>query len=276
MPAPLEIYTVDAFTSEPFGGNPAGVCLLTEPAPDLWMRSVAAELRHAETAFLHGRSLRWFTPAAEVALCGHATLAVAHVLYASGRADGKIEFATRSGPLTTERDPDDGLIVMDFPAKPATAAPAPPGLIESLNVTPVWTGRSEFDLMVQVASAAQVRAATPDFDRLARVETRGVILTAEGSGDADFVSRFFAPRLGVPEDPVTGSAHCTLAPYWSARFGRSALVGAQLSERGGIVRTVVEADRVKLAGRAVTIWSGQLHVPARPAHGNHLLQGIAT
>jgi predicted PhzF superfamily epimerase YddE/YHI9 len=263
MRAACEIYTVDAFTGEPFRGNPAGVCLLSEPVPDAWMQSVAAELRHAETAFLHGRSLRWFTPTVEVALCGHATLAVAHVLYADGRANGRIEFATRSGPLTTEQDHDGGLIVMDFPAKPAIPAPAPPGLVESLNVAPTWTGRSDFDLVVEVASAAEVRAAMPDFGRLAQVETRGVILTAAGSGDADFVSRFFAPRAGVPEDPVTGSAHCTLAPYWSARFGRPTLVGAQLSERGGIVRTVVAGDRVKLAGRAVTIWSGQLHAPAQ-------------
>lgn len=257
----FEIYTVDAFTAEPFRGNPAGVCLLTEHMPDEWMQSVAAELRHAETAFLRGRSLRWFTPAVEVALCGHATLATAHVLYASGRASGRIEFSTLSGTLTIEQGPADEMIVMDFPAKPASPAPAPPGLIESLGVAPVWTGRSEFDLVVEVASPEQVRTAAPDFGLLAQVETRGVILTAVGSGDVDFVSRFFAPRAGVPEDPVTGSAHCTLAPFWAARLGRPSLTGAQLSERGGVVRTLLADDRVKLAGQAVTVWSGQLQIP---------------
>lgn len=257
----LAVYTVDSFTSKPFAGNAAGVCLLTEPASDQWMRSVANELRHSETAFLLGRSLRWFTPKVEVALCGHATLATAHVLYSTGAATGTIEFDTLSGKLTTTLDDTDGSVVMDFPAKPATAAQPPPGLIEALGVKPVWVGRSDFDYLVEVGSTDEVRAATPDFEALGQVETRGTILTAASSEPgSDFVSRFYAPAAGVDEDPVTGSAHCTLSPYWSAKLGRQALTGAQLSERGGIVRTELAADRVKLSGHAITIWSGRLHL----------------
>ncbi len=258
----LAVYTVDSFTSKPFGGNSAGVCLLTEPVSDQWMRSVAGELRHSETAFLLGRSLRWFTPKVEVALCGHATLATAHVLYSTGAASGTIEFDTLSGTLTTTQDDTDGSVIMDFPAKPAgQASRAPAGLIEALGVKPVWVGRSDFDYLIEVGSADEVRAAAPDFEALGQVETRGTILTAASSEPgSDFVSRFFAPAAGVDEDPVTGSAHCTLSPYWSAKLGRSDLTGAQLSERGGIVRTRLAADRVKLSGHAVTIWSGQLHL----------------
>jgi PhzF family phenazine biosynthesis protein len=265
----IGVYTVDSFTSKPFGGNAAGVCLLTEPVSEQWMRSVAAELRHSETAFLLGRSLRWFTPKVEVALCGHATLATAHVLYSTGTATGTIEFDTLSGTLTTTLDDADGSVTMDFPAKPATQAQAPVGLIEAMGVKPVWVGRSDFDYLIEVDSADEVAAATPDFEALGKVETRGTILTAAssepgspGGSGSDFVSRFFAPAAGVDEDPVTGSAHCTLSPYWSAKLGRQALTGAQLSERGGIVRTRLAdtGDRVKLSGHAVTIWSGQLHL----------------
>jgi PhzF family phenazine biosynthesis protein len=261
MTSELAVYTVDSFTSKPFGGNAAGVCLLTEPASEQWMRSVANELRHSETAFLLGRSLRWFTPKVEVALCGHATLATAHVLYSTGIATGTIEFDTLSGMLTTTLDDTDGSVIMDFPAKPATRAQAPAGLIEALGVKPTWVGRSDFDYLVEVGSTDEVRAAAPDFEALGQVETRGTILTAASSEPgSDFVSRFYAPAAGVDEDPVTGSAHCTLSPYWSAKLGRQTLTGAQLSERGGIVRTQLAADRVKLSGHAVTIWSGQLHL----------------
>ncbi|MBO4274324.1 PhzF family phenazine biosynthesis protein [Microbispora triticiradicis] len=264
----MRVFTVDSFTDRPFRGNPAAVCLLDDTVPDEWMQAVAAEMRHSETAFVlpqddGPRSLRWFTPAVEVALCGHATLAAAHVLYSLGES-GRLEFATRSGVLATEQT-GDGLIAMDFPAKPATPGPPPDGLVEALGVTPVWTGRSEFDLLVEVGSVADVRAVHPDMERLIGVEARGVIVTASGEGtSADYVSRFFAPRAGVPEDPVTGSAHCVLAPYWSARLGRDTLVGEQVSERGGTVRTTVrttpQGDRVELAGHAVTIWSGELEV----------------
>jgi PhzF family phenazine biosynthesis protein len=228
------------------------------------MQAVAAEMRHSETAFVLDqedgpRSLRWFTPAVEVALCGHATLATAHVLYSLG-ASGRLEFATKSGILTTDQAEGD-LITMDFPAKPSTEAEPPHGLAEALGVKPVWIERSQFDLLVEVESAEVVRSATPDFERLAKVDARGVIVTAASEGtSADYVSRFFAPRVGVPEDPVTGSAHCVLSPYWSGKLGRDALVGEQLSERGGTVRTTLRGDRVELGGHAVTIWSGELYV----------------
>ncbi|GGK71491.1 oxidoreductase [Planomonospora parontospora subsp. parontospora] len=261
----MRIYTVDSFSDRIFRGNPAGVCLLDDPAPDAWMQSVAAEMRHSETAFvLAGAnggpySLRWFTPAAEVALCGHATLAAAHVLYSTGAASETLEFFTKSGILSVTRD-EDGLLTMDFPAKAIVEAAPPEGLVEALGVTPVRIGRNEWDYLVEVEDEAAVRSASPDFAALASVDARGVIVTAESAEEgADYVSRFFAPRVGVPEDPVTGSAHCALAPYWSARIGRDALVGRQLSERGGEIRTVVRGDRVELTGRAVTVLSGELH-----------------
>jgi PhzF family phenazine biosynthesis protein len=260
----IPIYTVDSFTSEPFHGNSAGVCLLAEPASEQWMQSVAGEMRHSETAFLLGGSLRWFTPKAEVALCGHATLATAHVLYSTGAATGAVEFDTLSGTLVTQQNGTDGSISMDFPATPATKADPPSGLLEAMGVRPTWVGRSRFDYLIEVGSADEVLAASPDFQALLQVETRGVMLTAAADvaavaePGADFVSRFFAPAVGVDEDPVTGSAHCTLAPYWSAKLGRPDLTGAQLSERRGIVRTQLAGDRVKLTGHAVTVWSGEL------------------
>ncbi|GAA0366873.1 PhzF family phenazine biosynthesis protein [Microbispora corallina] len=259
----MRVFTVDSFTDKPFRGNPAGVCLLDDPVPDEWMQAVAAEMRHSETAFVTDGGqgpygLRWFTPAVEVALCGHATLATAHVLYSLG-ARGRLEFATKSGVLATEQAGDD-LIAMDFPAAPPEKTEAPDGLAEALGVTPVWVGRSRFDVLAEVESADVVRGLRPDVERLTAVDARGVIVTAPGDGSADFVSRFFAPRVGVPEDPVTGSAHCVLSPYWSGRLGRDALVGAQVSERGGTVRTTLRGDRVELAGHAVTVWSGELQV----------------
>lgn len=228
------------------------------------MRAVAAEMRHSETAFVHGagrRSLRWFTPEVEVDLCGHATLATAHVLYSLGES-GRLEFSTRSGVLATEQTAD-GFIAMDFPADPPAETDPPRDLAPALGVTPVWVGRGRFDVFVEVESAAVIRELAPDLDRLARIDTRGVIVTAAADGGenaADFVSRFFAPRVGIPEDPVTGSAHCALSPYWTARLGRDTLTGEQLSARGGTVRTTLRGDRVEVAGRAVTIWSGELHV----------------
>ncbi|GAA4563167.1 PhzF family phenazine biosynthesis protein [Planotetraspora kaengkrachanensis] len=262
----MRLFTVDSFSDRPFHGNPAGVCLLDAPVPDEWMQAVAAEMRHSETAFVLDqdggpRSLRWFTPAVEVELCGHATLATAHVLYSLG-ASGRLEFSTLSGVLTTDRG-GDGLITMDFPASRAEQAAAPEGLLESLGVKPVWVGRSRFDFLVEVEDADTVRSLAPDLDRLSTVETRGVMVTAPSDhAGADFVSRFFGPGVGVPEDPVTGSAHCVLSPYWSERLGRDTLVGEQLSERGGTVRTTLRGDRVELAGHAVTIWSGHLTTPS--------------
>ncbi|MED7929330.1 PhzF family phenazine biosynthesis protein [Nonomuraea sp. LP-02] len=254
----MRLYTVDAFTSTAFQGNPAAVCLLDSPVTDGWMQRVAIEMNLSETAFLHGDSLRWFTPAVEVTLCGHATLATAHVLYSTGTATGPIQFRTASGTLTVNRLPSGG-ITMDFPAKEVTPVTLPTGLEKALGATPVRVGISQLDLLVELESEETVRNLTPDITALGAVDARGVIVTARGT-ETDFVSRFFAPKVGVPEDPVTGSAHCALSPYWSARLGRASLVGAQLSKRGGIVHVTYAGDRVHLAGNAVTVLSGTLHV----------------
>nr|BFF02519.1 PhzF family phenazine biosynthesis protein [Streptoalloteichus tenebrarius] len=256
------MHVVDAFTERAFAGNPAGVVLLTEPRDAEWMQAVAAELKHAETAFVEvGRSvdgalpLRWFTPTHEVDLCGHATLATAHVL------GGTRRFATASGELVCSAV-GDGWIEMDFPADPPAPAEGGPDLLAALpgvTVRSVWRGR--FDVLVEAASAAEVRALRPALDRVAAIDARGVIVTAPGDGaGTDFVSRCFYPAYGVPEDPVTGSAHCTLASWWSERLGRTTLVGEQASPRGGVVRLTVRGDRVGLAGRAVSVLRGELLV----------------
>ncbi|GAA4101972.1 PhzF family phenazine biosynthesis protein [Actinomadura miaoliensis] len=258
---------VDAFTDRPFAGNPAGVCLLDEAADPAWMQRVAAEMRHSETAFVRpvGEEfeLRWFTPQVEVALCGHATLASGHALYETGTVPGDrpIRFRTlHSGVLTVTRA-DDGALGMDFPAAPPEPVDAPEGLAEALGTPFSWVGRNDQpDLLVRVADEATVRKLAPDIAALARLDARAVIVTAPADPDAphDFVSRVFGPAVGVDEDPVTGSAHCALAPYWSAELGRDALLGHQASERGGDVRTVVRGDRVMLGGRAVTVLDGTL------------------
>ena len=258
------IIQVDAFADRPFTGNPAAVCILAAPREEGWMRNVAAEMNLSETAFLHaeedGWRLRWFTPEVEVDLCGHATLATAHVLWEDGHlgAGETARFHTRSGLLTARRDGE--WIELDFPAKPILDAPAPEGLEEALGARALYVARSHFDVLVEVATEAEVRALKPDVGRLAAVEARGVIVTARAEGGAgyDFVSRFFAPRVGVNEDPVTGSAHCVLAPYWAGKLGRSELVGFQASRRGGTVRVRSAGDRVHLGGRAVTILRGEL------------------
>lgn len=261
----IPISVIDAFTTEKFRGNPAAVCVLAESAPDAWMQQVAAELNLSETAFLLPEAdqwlLRWFTPTTEVALCGHATLASAHALWESGRSkvDRPIDFRTlKSGILTCRRD--DAGVVMDFPVRQAAAASPPDGLQEALGCDLRWCGRSAYDLLVEVANEAVVRGLKPDFRALSELPVRGVIVTALASagGSHDFVSRFFAPGAGVPEDPVTGSAHCTLAPYWATRLGRNRLRAWQVSARGGEVRTELAGDRVHLGGGAVTVWRGEL------------------
>ncbi|MEU0570893.1 PhzF family phenazine biosynthesis isomerase [Nonomuraea sp. NPDC005983] len=254
----MRVFTVDAFTDSPFQGNPAAVCLLESSAPDTWMQAVAAEMNLSETAFLLGDSLRWFTPMVEVSLCGHATLGTAHVLYSTGAATGRLEFTTASGTLTVNRSPD-GMITMDFPAKEVTPTTAPPNLEKALGAAVEQVGKSNLDLLVELESEEAVRTLTPDIEALRAIDARGVIVTARGT-NTDFVSRFFAPRVGIPEDPVTGSAHCALAPYWAARLGRNDLVGAQLSKRGGLVRVTAKGDRVDLSGRAVTVLTADLHV----------------
>lgn len=255
---------VDAFTDVPFAGNPAAVCLLPEARDAAWMQHVAREMQLSETAFLVRRGpdefdLRWFSPAVEIDLCGHATLASAHTLWETGvlSVDRIARFHTRSGVLTAERQ--EGWIELNFPSTPSTAADPPPGLAEALGVEPRYTGRSRFDYLVQVESEAQVRALAPDAARLRSLPVRGVIVTARATTTGwDFVSRFFAPGSGIDEDPVTGSAHCCLAPFWAERLGKTAFVARQVSPRGGTLRVRLDGDRVRLAGQAVTILSGEL------------------
>jgi PhzF family phenazine biosynthesis protein len=257
------IVTVDAFTDQPFAGNPAGVCVLQGERDEAWMQAVAREMNLAETAFLRRREdgfgLRWFTPAAEVELCGHATLASAHVLWETGvlPATATARFHTKSGLLTAERRGE--WIELDFPATPPEPAEAPPGLAEALGAPPLYVGRSRFDYLVELRDEEAVRALRPDLGRLAQYEARGVIVTApSANAERDFVSRFFAPRVGVPEDPVTGSAHCCLAAYWSRRLGKTSFLAHQVSARGGALRVELRGDRVGLGGRAVTVLRGEL------------------
>lgn len=262
----IPIWVVDAFTREPFGGNPAAVCLPDRSVSDDWMIRVAAELNLSETAFLRRAAgdweLRWFTPTVEVDLCGHATLASAHVLWERGALplDREAVFLTRrSGRLVCRRS--GARIAMDFPARPAVPAELPSGLAEALGCRVVWGGRTAYDYLLEVPDAATVRSLRPDPVALGRLPVRGVIVTAPGEdGDFDFVSRFFAPGAGVAEDPVTGSAHCSLGPYWAGKFGRTELRGWQASARGGEVGVRVWGDRVELLGDAVTIWRGTLAV----------------
>ncbi|HZO74229.1 MAG TPA: PhzF family phenazine biosynthesis protein [Ktedonobacteraceae bacterium] len=259
----LSIIQVDAFTNRPFAGNPAAVCILREPQDDHWMQSVAQEMNLSETAFLtrqsDGFNLRWFTPAVEVDLCGHATLASAHILWEAGhlKPNEQARFHTRSGLLTADRRGD--WIEMNFPVKMEESTTAPANLLESLGVTASYVGKNEFDYLVEVESEAIVRAIAPNFSLLGEVQARGVIVTSRAAtAGYDFISRFFAPQVGVNEDPVTGSAHCCLAPYWSRKLGKAELVGYQASPRGGVVRTRMDGDRVYLAGQAVTVLRGEL------------------
>lgn len=259
----LTIYQVDAFTSEPFRGNPAGVCILPEPGDEAWMQDVAREMNLSETAFLVGEQngfhLRWFTPAVEVEMCGHATLASAHILWETGvlKPDEQARFRTLSGILTAARMGD--AIEMDFPATPDKPAEAPPGLSRALGVTPLYVGKSTFDYLVEVDSEETVRNLSPAFGLLRKFPIRGVIVTAPGSSpEHDFVSRFFAPAAGVDEDPVTGSAHCCLGPFWARRLGRTRFTAYQASARGGVVQVRLEGDRVRLGGHAVTVIRGDL------------------
>jgi len=260
-----KIIVVDAFTDTPFAGNPAAVCLLPAPADEEWMRLVAREMNLAETAFLHpeadGWRLRWLTPTVEVELCGHATLASAHILWEDGHLShgATARFHTRSGLLTATRGAD--RIILDFPAKPAEPAHPPEALSSALGVhAPRYVGRNQFDYLVELADETTVRGLTPDHGLLATLPVRGVIVTARADAGAphDFVSRFFAPGSGIAEDPVTGSAHCALAPYWSAKLGRTSLTGYQASPRGGIVQVQLRGDRVLLGGQAVTMMRGML------------------
>jgi predicted PhzF superfamily epimerase YddE/YHI9 len=258
-----KIFQVDAFTDRPFAGNPAAVVLLEGPRTDGWMQDVAREMNLSETAFVlkeeGGFGLRWFTPTMEVELCGHATLATAHVLFEDGgiKPDEAVRFNTRSGALTAALK--DGWIELDFPAEPALDADPPEGISTALGAEPVYVGRSRFDYLVEISGPEVLMGLKPDMGVLKEIPARGFIVTSSpGSAEYDFVSRFFAPASGIPEDPVTGSAHCTLGPFWAARLGKAELTGFQASGRGGVVRVRVGEKRVCLMGRAVTVLRGEL------------------
>jgi predicted PhzF superfamily epimerase YddE/YHI9 len=265
---PQPITVVDAFTHEPFRGNAAAVCILKAPKDDVWMQRVAREMNLAETAFLgtraDGWSLRWFTPETEVDLCGHATLATAHVLYEEGRLspEDQARFHTRSGLITAWRR--FGWIEMDFPATPAVPVEAPRDLAASLGARPVFVGQTVYDYLVELEDEDTVRGLRPNISALAGFGGRGIIVTAAAAKDPqnsmayDFVSRFFAPGVGIAEDPVTGSAHCALGPYWASKLGKGDLLGYQCSARGGYVRVRPEGDRAILGGHAVTVLRGEL------------------
>ncbi|KAB1987201.1 PhzF family phenazine biosynthesis protein [Streptomyces triticiradicis] len=269
----MRIRVVDAFTDRPFAGNPAGVLLLDSFPDDAWLQSVALEVNHAETAFAHRLpegggadwALRWFTPSTEVALCGHATLATAHVLATTGAHQGPVRFATLSGVLVATPEAD-GSITLDFPTAPLTPVEIPDGVAGALGAEPLSTfdtGPNTGDLLVEIADEKTVRALTPDHKALARHSERGIIATARAEDPSrgyDFVSRCFFPNVGIDEDPVTGSAHTALAPFWAERLGRPALTGLQASPRSGLVRTEVRGDRTLLSGHAVTVIEGDLLV----------------
>ncbi|WP_437194523.1 PhzF family phenazine biosynthesis protein [Planctomicrobium sp. SH527] len=260
----VKCWQVDAFTDRPFAGNPAAVCWLEEPATDQWMQAVANEMNLSETAFVQqnaGRfGLRWFTPTVEVDLCGHATLATAHALWSNELAprDKPLQFKTRSGDLTCQWNAP--LIELDFPALHAEQSESEPEIMNALGLTHVVeTGRNRFDALVVVESAEVVRTLTPDFGMLGKIPVRGVIVTAPSDDPRfDFISRFFAPFVGVDEDPVCGSAHCCLATYWGKRLGKTALRAYQASRRGGELLLKWNGDRVSLGGQAVTVWAGEL------------------
>lgn len=261
----VPIWTVDAFTATPFSGNPAAVCLLdVQPSRD-WMQKVAAEMNVSETAFLRPLEdgmyeLRWFTPRVEVDLCGHATLAAAHILYETGRIGEQeaARFETKSGVITAYRE--GGGIKLDFPSEPVSPLSPPDELIEALGFIPRYTGSNRLDYLVEADDEATVRGLKPDMELLRTLNTRGVIVTSRSNATSsyDFVSRAFFPAIGVDEDPVTGSAHCALAPYWAKRLRKDELRAYQASARGGSLTVRVEEDRVMLIGQAITILSGRL------------------
>lgn len=259
----IPLFQVDAFAAKTFTGNPAAVCLLEEEAEVEWMQSVAAEMNLSETAFLlpqnDGFGLRWFTPTTEVDLCGHATLASAHVLWNSGRLglSDSARFHTRSGLLTAKLQAN--WIELDFPSTPADSVEPPPGLSDLIGSVPKYVGRSRFDLLIELTDIEELSELDPDFVGLSSLPVRGFIVTARSdASEYDFLSRFFAPATGVQEDPVTGSAHCTLAPYWAKKLGKMNMTAYQASQRGGVVKMQLVGDRVLLRGQAVMILRGEL------------------
>lgn len=260
----IALFQVDAFTNRPFTGNPAGVCILSEHRDHAWMQKVAREMNLSETAFLEKRAdgfnLRWFTPTVEVDLCGHATLASAHVLWKNRllKRNEQARFHTRSGLLTAERK--DEWIELDFPALPARRIETPKNLSKVLGASPKYVGRNRMDCIVEVESEKTVRTMKPNFTQLAELPFRGLIVTARAATRPyDFVSRFFAPRVGISEDPVTGSAHCCLGPYWQRQLHKNRFLAQQVSARGGIIRVWVSNQRVRIGGEAVTVLRSELY-----------------
>ena len=256
----IPYYQIDAFTSSVFLGNPAGVCLLDEWLEDGILKSIAAENNLSETAFCvkngDDYDLRWFTPTVEVDLCGHATLAAAFALFKDViPSKDRISFHSKSGLLTVTRRDD--LLVMDFPSRPAKLGPTPNHLIEALGAVPGETLFSVRDCMAVFDSEEQVRQLQPEMQLLCKLDNTGIIITAPGT-QSDFVSRFFAPREGIPEDPVTGSAHCTLVPYWAERLKKSTLHALQISKRGGELFCENQGDRVQIAGKAALYLQGTI------------------
>jgi PhzF family phenazine biosynthesis protein len=277
MTFPMPLFQVDAFTDVPFSGNPAAVYVSSAFPSDSWMQNLAAEMNLSETAFVvppapsadrRAYRLRWFTPTHEVDLCGHATLAAAHVIWEEwndadrGHGSSALVFDTASGTMTATQA-DDGAIVLDFPADPPKEMPLPMGVLDALGVSEaVFTGRGDRDMFIHMDRPETLTSLVPDMDVLASFDTRGFVVTAAANNDADFVSRFFGPGVGVPEDPVTGSAHCALGPYWADRLGRTRLTGRQVSARGGTVSVNVHSEgRVHLSGHAVTVFRGQVAFP---------------
>lgn len=261
----IPIFQVDTFTNKAFAGNPAAVCILDQPAEEQWMQKIAEEMNLSETAFLYRKDeafdLRWFTPVTEVELCGHATLASAHVLWESGylSPEETARFTTKSGLLKAERKGN--LIELDFPAELENPLPPPPELLRGLGIRPKYTGKTGADYIVEVESEEILRGLQPDFSELAALPVRGVIVTSRAAANGfDFVSRFFAPRVGINEDPVTGSAHSSLGPYWSARLKKDEFLACQVSRRGGVVRVRLCGNRVYIGGEAVTVFHGELSV----------------
>lgn len=258
-----EIFQVDAFTDTAFKGNPAAVCVLSREGDERWMQNLATEMNLSETAFVvqqdDGYNLRWFTPAVEVDLCGHATLASAHILWETGllSADQEARFFTRSGLLTASRQGD--WIQLDFPSEPESTAEAPQNLDKALGVSMTYVGKNRFDYLVEVESEDLVRNLNPDFALLGAIPSRGFMVTSRSKAAAfDFISRFFAPAFGINEDPVTGSAHCCLGPFWAEKLNKTELTAYQASPRGGIVRVRVSQERVYILGKAVTVMRGVL------------------
>lgn len=257
----LQIFQVDAFTSKPFGGNPAAVVPLTEWLPVETMQKIALENNLSETAFFVRRGdsyeLRWFTPTVEIDLCGHATLASASVLFdVLGASENVVKFQTKSGLLTVEKEGD--LLVLDFPSRPAVECETPAGLVEAIGKEPKKILKARDYLMVY-ATEDEVRDIDPNFAELLKIPTHAVIVTAPGK-ECDFVSRFFAPEVGVFEDPVTGSAHCTLIPYWAEVLGKTELSARQISSRGGELSCRLAGDRVKIGGRAALYMKGEIYI----------------